>query len=298
VDTDRLIVVMGATGRQGGAVVRHLLADGWWVRAVTRNPDSVAARALTVAGAEVTRADMADPVTSRAALRGAHGVFSVQNPMISGLDGEIAQGRNVGDAAAEAGVRHVVYASAGTGEPGTGIGPWESKLTVQKHLEGLGLPLTVLRPMAYMELMTDRTFYPPVAVWHVMPKLMGEDRPVPWLCLDDFGAAVARAFAEPDRFVGADLRLASDVRTIAQCRRLWRDVFGRGPRRFPMPVRLFEKFVGTDLTTMWRWLGTHPTDVDTAATAAVVPAGRTVREWLLTTPPGSGSRSPRSRAVR
>lgn len=277
----RPVVVFGATGRQGGAVARHLLAGGWRVRAVTRKPGSAAARALAAAGAEVVRADMFDPAALRIAVDGAYAVFSVQNPMISGLAGEVTQGRNVGDAAAAAGVRHVVYASAGTGEPGTGIGSWESKLAVRAHLDALGLPLTVLRPMAYMELMSDRGFYPPVGVWHVMPRLMGGDRPVQWLCLDDFGAVVARVLAEPDRFVGADLALASDVGTIDECRSLWREVFGRPPRRFPMPVRLFERFVGTDLTTMWRWLRTNPTDVDTAGTKALVPGARTVRQWML-----------------
>ncbi len=278
---EQTVVVFGATGRQGGAVARHLLADGWRVRAVTRKPGSTAAQALAGAGADVVRADMADPVTLRSAMAGAHCVFSVQNPIISGLAGEVTQGRNVGDAAAAAGVRHVVYGSAGTGEPGTGIGSWESKLAVQAHLESLGLPLTVLRPMAFMELMTDKAFYPPVAVWHVMPTLMGGDRPVQWLSVDDFGAVVARVLAEPDRFVGADLPLASNVRTIDECRTMWREVFGRAPRRFPMPVWLFEKVAGTDLTTMWRWLRTHPTDVDTATTTALVPTARTVREWIL-----------------
>ena len=53
------------------------------------------------------------------AFDGAHGVFSVQNPMIGGLDAEVTQGQNVGDAAVAAGVRHVVYGAAGTGRPGT-----------------------------------------------------------------------------------------------------------------------------------------------------------------------------------
>jgi uncharacterized protein YbjT (DUF2867 family) len=280
---DRLVVVTGATGRQGGAVARHLLRGGWRVRAVTRKPDSAPARALAEAGAEVVRADMADPSSLRFALRGAYAVFSVQNPITSGLAAEVEQGTNVGDAAAAAGVRHLVYASAGTGEAGTGIGVWESKLTVQAHLEKLGLPLTVLRPMAYMELMSDKGFYPPVAAWHVLPKLMGGDRPLPWLCLDDFGAVVACVLADPDRFVGADLTLASDVRTVDECRQMWHDVVGRWPRRFPMPVWLFEKFVGPDLTTMWKWLRTHPTDADTAGTLDVVPEARTVRQWISDT---------------
>lgn len=277
----RLVVVTGATGRQGGATARHLLADGWRVRALSRTPGSVAGRRLAEAGAEVVRADMADVGSLRSAFQGAYGVFSVQNPMISGLDAEIVQGSNVGAAAAEAGVRHVVYGSAGTGEPGTGIGQWESKLVVQSCLESLGLPLTVLRPTAFMELMTDKDLYPPAAMWHLMPRLMGADRPVPWLCADDLGAVAARVFREPDRFAGADLKLASDVRTIAECRDLWRDVFGRRPGRFPMPVWLFERFVGKDLSTMWRWLRTNPADRDVATTRSILPTARTVHEWLL-----------------
>jgi hypothetical protein len=88
-----------------------------------------------------------------------------------------------------------------------------------------------------MELMTDKGFYPPVSTWSLMPRLMGPDRPIGWICLDDLAAIAARAFAEPDRFVGADLGLASDVQSIAQCRQTWIDVNGRSPRRFPRTVR-------------------------------------------------------------
>ena len=143
------------------------------------------------------------------------------------------------------------------------------------------MPLTVLRPMAFMELMTDKTFYPAVSTWHLMPKLMGADRPVPWLCVDDFGAIAARAFADPDRFIAADIKLASDVHSIAECRITWRAVMGRTPRRFPMPVWAFERFVGTDLTTMWRWLRTGHFDIDRSRTRDILPTSLTVREWLI-----------------
>lgn len=279
-DDPGLVAVTGATGRQGGATVRHLLGAGWRVRALTRNPASARAWRLAEAGAEVVRADLSDAESLRPAFAGAQGVFSVQNPMICGLDEEVRQGRNVGEAAAEAGVRHLVYASAGTGESGTGVRQWENKLVVKARLEALGIPLTVLRPMALMELMTDKDLFPPVSTWYLMPKLMGGDRPVPWLCADDLGAVAARAFAEPDRFAGADLELASDVRTLDECRELWRALSGRSPRRFPMPVWLFRRFVGEDLLLMWRWLRTHPVEVDPAGTLALVPSARTVRDWL------------------
>ena len=186
VATDRIVVVTGATGRQGGAVARHLLSDGWRVRALTRKPEGKRARGLAALGAEVRQADMAQPDTLRPAFRDAYGAFSVQNFMIAGREGEIMQGKNVADVAKNAGVQHVVYGSSSIGKP-TGIGSWDSKLTVQAHMEALGLPLTVLRPMAFMELMTDRDFFPPVSTWYLMPKLMGTDRPVLWLCADDLG---------------------------------------------------------------------------------------------------------------
>jgi uncharacterized protein YbjT (DUF2867 family) len=280
---DRMIAVTGATGRQGGAVARHLLSEGWRVRALTRRPEGGPARRLAALGADVVGADMTDQDGLVRAFGGAHGVFSVQNPMISGIEGEILQGRNVADAARQCGVRHVVYGSAGTGESGTGIGSWESKLVVQAHLQELGLPLTVLRPNAFMELMTDRKFFPPASTWHVMPELMGAGRPVWWLCLDDLGAIAARVFADPDRFVGVDLKLAADVRSIAECREIWREVTGRPPRSIPMPVWMFERFVGTDLTTMWRWLRTADIDVDLAQTSEILPAAAGVREWLVRT---------------
>ncbi|WP_433005415.1 NmrA/HSCARG family protein [Kribbella sp. CA-294648] len=190
-----LIAVLGATGRQGGAVARHLLADGWRVRGLSRKPDSPAGDALRASGVEVAGCDMAEPDSLLRVFEGAYGVYSVQNPMIAGHDGEVRQGKNVADAAKATGVQHVVYGSAGPGLRGTGVDSWESKQIIADYLRELGVPLTVLRPTAFMELMTDKDFYPPVAVWRLMPKLAGDQTPVPWLTVDDLGAIAARAFA-------------------------------------------------------------------------------------------------------
>ncbi len=166
------IVVTGATGLQGRAVTRHLLQDGWHVRGLTRDAASARARALAALGAEVVRADMGEGTSLRPAFAGADGVYSVQNPFIGGPEAEVRQGTNVADAAKEAGVRHLVYGSAGTGQAGTGIPSWETKLRVEAHMRALGLPLTVLRPMAFMELMTDKKFFPVVSCrgYHAHPR--------------------------------------------------------------------------------------------------------------------------------
>jgi uncharacterized protein YbjT (DUF2867 family) len=278
----RTIVVTGATGLQGGAVARRLLEDGWRVRGLTRNPASGRARALRALGAEVVQGDMAEAASLRPAFEGAYGIYSVQNPFIGGPEQEIGQGKNVAEVAKDAGVEHLVYGSAGTGRKGTGVPSWETKLQIEAHMKALELPLTILRPTAFMELMNHKKFFPPVAAWQVMPNLMGASRRLPWLCTEDLGVIGARAFADPHSFVGRDLTLASDVRSLEECRSIYREVMGRNPRRFPMPVWLFERFgfVGKDLTTMWRWLRTGHVDLDTSRTRAIHPEALTVGGWL------------------
>jgi uncharacterized protein YbjT (DUF2867 family) len=276
----RIIAVAGATGLQGRAVTERLLKDNWQVRALTRNAATKKAQAIAALGAQVVEADMFDPATLERAFDGVHGVFSVQNHHISGYDGEVTQGKNVADAAKRTGVSHLVYSSAAAGTTGTGVGSWETKVQVAAHIRTLDLPVTILRPMAFMEIMTEPKFFPPASVWHVMPKLMGSARPMGWLAIEDLAAITAKAFAEPDRFIGRDVMLAGDVRSIDQCRAIWREVTGRLPQRLPMPVWLFQRFAGTDETTMWRWLDTNQIDLDTGPTLDLHAEALTIREWL------------------
>jgi hypothetical protein len=141
--------------------------------------------------------------------------------------------------------------------------------------------------MAFMELMTEPKFFPQVAAWHVMPLMMGGARPLPWLSTRDMGSIVAKAFADPDHFIGQDLKLASDVQTLDDSRRLYAEVLGRNPPRFPLPPWLFQRFgfVGRDLATMWRWLRNNEIPLDTEPTLAIHPEALSVRAWLATQRP-------------
>ena len=100
------------------------------------------------------------------------------------------------------------------------------------------------------------------------------------IAVSDLAAIVANVFDDTDRFVGADLALAADVAPIAECRRRWREVMGRPPLRVPMPVWLFERFVGTDETTMWRWLRVNDIDLATRLARELCPQALGVRAWL------------------
>src|SRR5829696_2881793 len=151
-NTDRLILVTGATGQQGGAAARHLLANGWRVRGLTRNPASDKAQALVALGAEVVEGDLYDRTSVDTALQGAYGVFSVQNFWLPdvGAEGEVRQGQLLADAAHAAGIKHFVYTSVGGAERATGIPHFDSKWAIEQHIAALGLPATVLRPVFFM----------------------------------------------------------------------------------------------------------------------------------------------------
>lgn len=94
-----LILVSGATGNQGGAVVRRLLERGFRVRALSRDTQKPEAQALAEGGAEVVRGDLNDPASVEQAVEGVYGVFSVQNFYEGGYEGEVRQGKTLADAA-------------------------------------------------------------------------------------------------------------------------------------------------------------------------------------------------------
>ena len=272
---ERPLGVLGATGRTGGATVRHLLARGARVRAFTRDPNSAGARTLVDAGAEVATLDMGD--TSGLDLSGIDRLFSVQQA----LDGrgrhrgeaEVREGANVASAAARAGVRHVVQISAGLGEP-TGIPHFDSKLAIRAEFEKRGVTVTAIHPAPFMELMVDPTFAPAVAAWGVEPRIVGWDQPLPWVAVDDIGRVAADALTADVPTDGATIPLVGDIRSLAGCRTLLAEA-GRRPKRRPIPTALFRVMVGEEFLQMWRWA------------ASIDPPARTpglmgVPEWVTT----------------
>ena len=150
---NKIIAITGATGQQGGAVARKLLAEGWQVRALTRDINKPAALELKSLGAELVAGDMDNRAELGAAFKGAYGVFSVQNFWLPnvGYEGEIKQGKVVADAAKSAGVQHLVYSSVGSAHRGMGQKHFESKWIIEQYTQSLGIPFTILRPAAFME---------------------------------------------------------------------------------------------------------------------------------------------------
>jgi uncharacterized protein YbjT (DUF2867 family) len=111
----RTIAVIGATGAQGGGLVRAILADRggpFRARAVTRHPDSDKAKALAAAGAEVVAGDLDEPASLGPAFAGAYGAFCVTNYWEHfSPERELVQAGNQARAAKDAGVQHVIWST-------------------------------------------------------------------------------------------------------------------------------------------------------------------------------------------
>ncbi|MFE0632264.1 NmrA/HSCARG family protein [Streptomyces sp. NPDC058864] len=210
------ILVTGATGQQGGATVRHLLRDGWRVRALVRDPAGPRAGALARLGAEPVRGDMDDRGSLDAAVQGAYGVFSVQPAFIPPdfAENELQRGIDVAEAARAAGAEHLVYASVAGADRSTGVPHWEIKRQVEQHIRALGVPSTVLRPVMFMENHADPTYG--VTGDHALIRVIPSDATVQLVAVSDIGAFAALAFARPEQYVGRAIELAGDELTVDQ----------------------------------------------------------------------------------
>jgi uncharacterized protein YbjT (DUF2867 family) len=163
---------------------------------------------------------MGDRESLRTAMRGVQGVFSVQPtegypgtaPDFTTAD-EVRLGLNVADAAEEAGVGHIVYASVGGVDRSPGIRRWESKWRIERHIAALALPATILRPVRFME----NQSHPSLGVRDdVLTDVLRPDTPLQLIAADDIGAFAALAFSDPDRYIGRALELAGDELTMTE----------------------------------------------------------------------------------
>lgn len=252
----KAIVVLGATGRMGGAVARHLHRDGWCVKGISRNPQSEKSRSLSATGIEVFQGDMEKPATLRPIFKNAYGVFLTVNWFDSGVDGELRQSKNVADIATEAGIQHLVFGAAGTGHRGTGLEHFEIKVDIVDYLRSKNVPTSVIYPAPFMELMTDPTLFPQLVMWNVKVKVLGLDVSVPWIATDDIGALAAMMFNNPDEYIGRGLRPVGDWKTVCECRQIYQEIAGKKPFRIPVPVWLMRRMIPqmTDMVKMWEWM--------------------------------------------
>ena len=278
---DGTVLVTGATGRQGGAVVGHMLAQGWKLRALVRDPGVAAAKALADRGVEVVRGNLEDPGSLEKAVRGMQGVYSVQDFWAVGARREVQQGKNLADAARRAGVEHFVYSSVGGAERNSGIDHWESKWEIEKHIRQLGLPATILRPAAFME----NYYIDQVEIGILKGKLLDPiraDKPYQTIAADDIGAFAALAFVRPMDFIGLELEIAGSELTNPQAAQVFSRVLGKPVRFQKLPLPLVRLVLGKESYQMFRWFNADGFKADIPELRRRYPEIHlhTLEEWL------------------
>lgn len=280
-DAQKTVLVTGATGKQGGAVIRHLLHKGWRLRALTRNPNSTAAQNLEINGVEVMQGDLEEPASLERAVYGVHGVYSVQDFWAVGAKREVQQGKNVADAAKKASVKHFVYSSVGGAERNTGIPHWESKWEIEKYIRSLGLPATILRPVAFME----GYYIDQVEVGILKGKLVDPirpDKPYQTIATDDIGAFVALAFDRPGQFIGKELEIAGSELTNPEAAKVFSRVLGKSVRFKKLPLPIVRLVLGKEFHSMFRWFNEAGFKADIPGLRRAYPEVQlqTLEEWL------------------
>jgi uncharacterized protein YbjT (DUF2867 family) len=284
-----LILVTGATGAQGGSVARHLLARGRFaVRALTRNPDSPAAKALRDAGAEIVRGDLDDREALRAAVEGCYGVFGLTN-FWEHFHAEERHGANLIEAVAASDVQHFVmstlpsYLALNGGE--LPVPHCDIKARLEEQARAAGLPVTFVHVAFYYE--NFGTFFPPQPTGdggYAFGFPQG-DTPLAAVSVEDVGGVVASIFEQRDRFLGQKVGVVGDdlpcaAYAASMSRRTGRSIaYGHVPREvfagfgFPGAEELANMF-----DTQRRFIPQRTADVEISR--ELYPGMRTFDTWM------------------
>jgi uncharacterized protein YbjT (DUF2867 family) len=283
------VLVIGATGQQGGATARHLLERDRTVRALVRDSASAAAKALQRAGADLVLGDLDDPASLRTAMEGAHGVFLVLTMMVGprispeGVAAEERRGRAVADLAREFGIGHLVYSSLNGASARSGIPYYESKARIEEHIHALGLPATILRPVSFMD--NFATYNRPVLDNGelVVSLALRPDLPMQLISVRDIGAFAAIAFDRPDQYLGRTLEIAGDVVTPLRIADAFASVCGLPVRFRQTPIEQVRAF-DVQLAQMFTFFNEHPSELaDLPALRAEHPGLMRLDTWLRET---------------
>lgn len=248
----KTILVTGATGRQGGAVVRHLLKNDFRVKALSRTPDSLPSQLLSAQGVSVVKGDMSDPRSLIRAMQGCDGVFSTQNYFEYGAAKEVLYGKNMADAALESHISHFIYNSVCNADVKTGVPHFETKNDIEQYIKKKGLPYSILRPVKFME-----NYYLPQVFRGILGGKFMDAIPSgkkhQMIAVDDIGQYVADAFTNPDKYLSKTIEIAGDELTNEQVAMTMSEVLGIKVKFRRLPLFVAKLVMDKELFLMFKW---------------------------------------------
>jgi uncharacterized protein YbjT (DUF2867 family) len=259
----RTILVTGATGKQGGALINELAGKNFSLRAMTRKPDSEAAQRLRAAGVEIVEADLESEDSLKRALDGVWGVFAVQNTWEAGVEREEEQGKRLARLARDAGVQHYVYASVASAQRHTGIPHFDNKARVEQTVRQLQFPsYFISRPVFFMENLTTPWFLN----GNTISSTLDPATKLQMIAVADIGKYAARAFIDADRFKNREVDIAGDSKTLPEAAQVLSGSLGRTINYVRIPIDDVRKN-SEDYALMLEWFDRVGYDADIDATA-------------------------------
>jgi uncharacterized protein YbjT (DUF2867 family) len=245
----RIVAVVGATGAQGGGLVRAIVNDpgsGLTVRALTRNVNSEKARPLAKLGVEVVAADLDDLESVKRAFAGAEAAFCLTNYWeYLSPEKEKAQAKTMAEAAAQTGVRHVIWSTLedtrrwvplSDDRMPTLMGKYkvphfDAKGEADEEFSSRGVPTTFLLTSFYWDNLISFGMGPKQgpdgSLLFTLP--MG-DKKLPGIVAEDIGKCALGIFKKGREYVGRTIGIASEHLTGAQMAATMTEVFGQPVR--------------------------------------------------------------------
>lgn len=261
-----IILVTGATGQQGGAIAGELLQHDYTVRAMTRNPQSERANALSKLGAQVVQGNLDDAASLEQAIQGVWGVYAVQNTWEAGVEGEEVQGKRIAEVAKRLGVQHFVYSSVGSAHRNTGIPHFDNKWRVEETIRGLNFPsYTILRSAFFMENWLSQWFKPGIDQGKVMIGIKPETV-LQMIAVEDIGKYGFWTFEKHQELNGREIDIAGDALTMPETAKIISKAAGKTFEHFQVPIEEVRKF-SEDFALMLEWFDRVGYEADIAERA-------------------------------
>ena len=228
---NKIILVTGATGKQGGATARSLIKAGVKVRALTRKPESSSANALRTLGIEVVKGNLNDINSLEPAMQGVYGVFSVTNFWEMGTGKkEVIQNKNLTDLAKKHNVQHFVFASIARCDDNPNLAHFVTKYECEKYIQSSGLPYTFLRAVYFMDNLKPNDQGATIN-WAVLPSILGTKTTLQMISTADIGWFAANSFLHPEEYLNKTMDIAGDEVTYPQLLEAYKNVFNTEPKK-------------------------------------------------------------------
>jgi uncharacterized protein YbjT (DUF2867 family) len=263
------VLVTGATGQQGGHVVRELLSHGHGVRALTRKPESANAAALAKLGVTVVAGDFEDRGSLERAARGVDAVFAMATPAEGGEKAETREGINIVHAAAAARVSHLVYSSVAGADRDSGVPHFDSKFEVEKELRKSGVPFTIIAPVFFMDNFLSPWMAAGIAKGSIAMALPATRR-LQQIAVADIAKFATLVIERRDEFLGKRIDIASDELTGMTSAAVISKASGRHIAYTAVPIDAARK-QSADVALMFEWFERVGYDADVVGLRSLYP---------------------------